>query len=108
MVTNDEILSAVGRLRQRLETSLPIERAILFGSRARGDSRPDSDVDLIVVSAGYRGMRAGQRMYRTRKAWDLPVAVDFLCFTPEEFGELAAKTSIVSLAVAEGEEIAAV
>ena len=27
------------------------ERIILFGSRARGDARPDSDVDLLVVEA---------------------------------------------------------
>ena len=25
------------------------ERIVLFGSRARGDARPDSDVDLLVV-----------------------------------------------------------
>lgn len=27
----------------------PIERVILFGSRARGDARPDSDYDILVV-----------------------------------------------------------
>ena len=27
------------------------EKIILFGSRARGDARPDSDVDLLVVEA---------------------------------------------------------
>ena len=27
------------------------EKIILFGSRARGDARPDSDVDLLVVKA---------------------------------------------------------
>ena len=27
------------------------EQVILFGSRARGDARPDSDVDLVVVEA---------------------------------------------------------
>lgn len=52
-------------------------------------------------------MSAGQRMYRVRKAWDLPVAVDFLCFSPEEFDDLARRTSIVSLALAEGTEIVA-
>lgn len=25
----------------------PIKRVVLFGSRARGDNRPDSDVDLL-------------------------------------------------------------
>ncbi len=32
-----------------------VEAVILFGSQARGDSRPDSDVDLLVlVAEGYR------------------------------------------------------
>ena len=26
------------------------ERIVLFGSRARGDAKPDSDLDLLVVS----------------------------------------------------------
>ena len=27
------------------------ERVILFGSRARGDARPDSDIDLLIIEA---------------------------------------------------------
>ena len=29
------------------------EQVILFGSRARGDTRADSDIDLVVVEADY-------------------------------------------------------
>ena len=31
------------------------ERVILFGSRARGDAKADSDIDLVVVQAGPFG-----------------------------------------------------
>jgi predicted nucleotidyltransferase len=31
-----------------------VERAVVFGSRARGDNRPDSDLDLAVVLRGER------------------------------------------------------
>lgn len=35
----------------RIEAVRPmIERLVLFGSRARGDHRPDSDYDLLVVA----------------------------------------------------------
>ncbi|MEA3198589.1 MAG: uncharacterized protein QOE90_17 [Thermoplasmata archaeon] len=101
-----EIVSAAERLRARLRDDLPIDRIVLFGSRARGEARADSDIDLIVVSARFRGMSAGQRMYRVRKAWDLPVAVDFLCYAPEEFEALAHRASIVKIALAEGHDIA--
>lgn len=30
-----------------------IERVVLFGSRARGDARPDSDYDVAVFLQGY-------------------------------------------------------
>ena len=40
---------------RRLEGSYDVERAILFGSRARGDHQPDSDLDLAVVLRGARG-----------------------------------------------------
>jgi len=32
-------------------------RVILFGSRARGDSRPDSDIDLLIVYDGKLSKR---------------------------------------------------
>jgi predicted nucleotidyltransferase len=106
MVADDEIVNAATRLRTRLRHELPIHRIVLFGSRARGEAHADSDIDLIVVSASFRGMSAGQRMYHVRGAWDLPVAVDFLCYTPEEFDDLARRPSIVSVALSEGRDIA--
>jgi uncharacterized protein len=33
-----------------------LERAVLFGSRARGDARPDSDYDVAVFLRGYTGL----------------------------------------------------
>lgn len=33
-----------------------LERAVLFGSRARGDARPDSDYDVAVFLRDYRGL----------------------------------------------------
>jgi predicted nucleotidyltransferase len=39
---------------RRLAGSYDVERAFLFGSRARGDHRPDSDLDLAIVLRGDR------------------------------------------------------
>lgn len=38
-----------------LET-LPVEEVWLFGSRARGEAKPDSDLDLLVVLADDHGL----------------------------------------------------
>jgi predicted nucleotidyltransferase len=34
-----------------LRADLPVTRVILFGSKARGDARPDSDIDLLVLTS---------------------------------------------------------
>ena len=49
-MTTDPVV-AFGELAQRTD----VVGVLLFGSRARGDHRPDSDVDLVViVRDGFR------------------------------------------------------
>ena len=43
---NTQILENIRTLKRQL---LPDDRMILFGSQARGDARPDSDWDLLVL-----------------------------------------------------------
>lgn len=42
---------AVREFLARIPADLQIERAILYGSRARGEHRPDSDADLAIIIA---------------------------------------------------------
>jgi DNA invertase Pin-like site-specific DNA recombinase len=42
---------------KRLEGKYPLCEAILFGSRARGDHKPDSDADIAVILEGEKGDR---------------------------------------------------
>ena len=39
----------------KLRETYDVSEAIIFGSRARGDNRPDSDLDLAIVLNGKRG-----------------------------------------------------
>jgi len=43
---------------------LPVERVLLFGSYARGESTPDSDVDLCVVTNGIETQQSAARTLR--------------------------------------------
>ena len=56
---------------------------ILFGSSARGDAHPQSDVDLLVVFPELVDKRKTAVAIRRALA-DLPVAKDILITTPEE------------------------
>jgi len=39
----------IGRFKALLEERVPLHDLILFGSRARGDAEPESDMDVLVV-----------------------------------------------------------
>ncbi len=58
-------------------------RIVLFGSRARGEAREDSDYDLLVVVEAVANRRA-MRIAIRRSFEDLPVAADVVVATVEE------------------------
>jgi predicted nucleotidyltransferase len=60
------------------------EQVILFGSQARGDAGPDSDVDLLVVMP-VEGSVCEKRLEISLALPDLPVPVDVIVTTPENF-----------------------
>ena len=45
------LVNKLQRYRKALQDArIPVEKLILYGSRARGEHRPDSDIDICVVS----------------------------------------------------------
>jgi predicted nucleotidyltransferase len=62
------------------------DRIILFGSRARGDARPDSDFDFLIVQPAQPGGSRWQELQCLRQALRrFPIAKDLLLFRPVEF-----------------------
>lgn len=59
------------------------ERIILFGSHARGDARPDSDLDFLVIEAEVEDR--AKEMVRLRRALrPLRIPVDILVYSSED------------------------
>jgi predicted nucleotidyltransferase len=46
---NPDMRQVLAELRSDLERKVPLHSLVLFGSRARGDSAGDSDMDVLVV-----------------------------------------------------------
>ena len=73
--TLDEIIQRV------VEVAEP-DRIILFGSAARGEMGPNSDVDLMVVARTDHRLELTDRIYRNLRG--VREAVDVIVVTPED------------------------
>jgi len=73
----------VERVVRRIARSAKPERVILFGSRASGQPREDSDIDLVVVYSGSKTKREVQ--VGIHKLFPNPdFSMDVFVLTPEE------------------------
>ena len=68
-------------VRRIVEVAEP-EQIILFGSAARGEMGPHSDVDLLVVKAGADALDLMGRIYRRLRG--VGAAVDAIVVSPED------------------------
>jgi len=79
---------------------LGYRKAILFGSLARGNVGPWSDIDLILVKDTDKRFLDRLDEFYGGVLPDLPV--DVLVYTPEEFARLSRERAFVRRALKEG------
>lgn len=90
---------------RRLAEAIQPERIILFGSHARGDAGPDSDVDLLVIAPSrLPSWRRTPPLYRLLAGAGLPK--DLLWYTPEEVAEWqGVRSHFLTRALREGQVV---
>ncbi len=74
-----ELLQEIVR---RIVEAVQPEKIILFGSAARGEMGPDSDVDLLVVKAQRHRRETAQRLYQALAGIGVPK--DIVVVTPDD------------------------
>ena len=81
------------------------EKVVLFGSYAKGNPSPDSDVDFLVVAEGDQPRHKRSReLYRCVQPYRFPM--DILVYTPQEMDRaLRTPSSFVSCVMREGKII---
>jgi predicted nucleotidyltransferase len=90
-------------VRRVVEVAQP-DRVYLFGSAARGDMDPDSDVDLLVIKKGAHRRKLTQEIYRHLIGSGR--AVDIVVVTPEDIENYkSSPLFVIGSAVREGREV---
>jgi predicted nucleotidyltransferase len=74
----------IRRMVKRIVQKFDPEQVILFGSQARGDAGPDSDVDLLVVM-DVNGNKSETALEIHGVLREFVVPIDILVTTPEDF-----------------------
>jgi uncharacterized protein len=84
---------------QRIAAELEPEQIILFGSRARGDARADSDYDLLVIANGdpHELARRASRALRGRR-----FALDLLAYPRDYINSRLEHSSLLKRIMREG------
>lgn len=68
---------------KRIVQTVHPHRVILFGSRARGQARANSDWDILVIAdSNLPRYRRAAPLYAALR--DIPIGMDILVYTPDE------------------------
>ncbi len=96
---------AVEHLVRRIVDEVHPLRIIVFGSAARGEAEPDSDLDMLVVMPeGTQRRQTAQRLYRNIRGIGVPF--DILVATPADLEEHKHNVGLIYHAILrEGKEV---
>ena len=83
-MTRRAVRKHIREMVRRIARRFDPDRIILFGSHARGEAGPDSDVDLLVVMP-VQGSRRQARIDVRLALHDIPIPKDIVVTTPEDF-----------------------
>lgn len=106
---NENVLESDAVLKSFVENVVPVikrdlaaSQVLIFGSRVKGEATKESDVDVIIVSDFFRGIKFVKRMAAVLRLIRFSRHVDFICYTPEEFERIKDASIVVKTAVSEG------
>ncbi|MEW6419496.1 MAG: nucleotidyltransferase domain-containing protein [Nitrospirota bacterium] len=103
-IGTDSIIDAVRRYIDELEKNqIHIQEAVIFGSYAKGIARPESDIDVALISDAFTGDRFEDRRRIVPLRRKIDSRIEPIPFKPEDFdngGTLAEeikKTGVIIL-----------
>lgn len=103
-VSDETLIKIIDALKKEFQPM----RLLLYGSRALGTHRPDSDYDFVMVLREFSSSRRYEVMSKiSTKFWkELDVEVQVWCYSEEEFNDWKDEfSSIPETALNTGKEI---
>ena len=85
-ISKKSVRGKIAEIVRRIVETFQPEKIILFGSHARGDAGPDSDVDLLVVM-NFTGSKREKRIEIRIALHDIPGSFDIIVTTPRDAEE---------------------
>lgn len=84
--SNKEVINYLDRFIEELRKDLSLKCVILFGSRARKDYVPYSDIDLMFIGDFKEKFINRSKLFYEK--YDFPLGIDVFCYTTKEFDEM--------------------
>ena len=100
--TKNKSIDFAKKFKKNINNSINIDKLILFGSRAKGTFKEDSDFDFILVSDDFKKVPRHKRAIPLYNKWNYMYPADFLCYTREEYLKKKNSATIVREAEEEG------
>lgn len=102
MSENQIDVTTMKEIIRRIVDTIRPEKIILFGSRARGDAHPGSDIDLLIITDSTEPRhRRSAPLYGALS--DIMIPMDIVAYNPEEVKEWEqVRQAFVTTAIHEG------
>jgi len=85
-IGTDSVIEIIRRYIEELEKNkIHILEAIIFGSYAKGEEKPDSDIDLALISDAFTGDRFEDRRRIIPFRRKIDSRIEPIPFKPEDF-----------------------
>ncbi len=84
---NPTIAGLVNAYLSIVAKSIPVDRMIVFGSYAKGNNKPWSDIDVAVVSRQLGRDPHAERVMLSRLVDSIDLRIEPHPFSPEEFAD---------------------